>query len=557
VKISNFINVLKKHDYISVFLFILIFWFFLLITSGSLFSGYHFTDDHEIAHINYDLTVQRLSIFQVINQWIHNDLLTGRFRPFYYIHRIIETRLLGVNFGWWSLYTAMLAVLTTFFLFIFGKLIRLSITEALLFSLLTTLGAQSAVWWQLGPAETIGTFLLAMALVFAAVQITGRDTVITGPYILSTGNKLYKSLYEILFIFLVLIMSLSKESFILMIPAITLIKVWLSHHLKNLSWHEALKENSLYISILSSIFIVELLFLKFYIGLNPEIGYAGVEGFSISKTITATQNLSQAGYWWIILACLIGMRVTIKPPDSQSLRQILNVLYLPIILLLLVAAPQILLYAKSGIAQRYILPGILGYTFLIISLYSYLNKTYQVAAKLILLLIMITLSFNLTVAWDAAHTFAKEGKSTHALLETIEAHTQVNDQILIVSNPILSYEWSSSIKKYLNYVSNRNNLYFHSYIDKNNFFFKKIESFYDHQTLDKIKNKLAVQCVVLLPGQKQIFLSKSSWFLKDKFKEYEFGNFNRNLNKNTKIYLYCQNLRKAKAAQPSQTLATP
>ncbi|WP_373537134.1 hypothetical protein [Microcoleus sp.] len=516
---------LKKYDYLTVFLFILIFWFFIFITSGSLLSGYHFTDDHEITHINYNLTVQKLGIFQVSSQWIHNDLLTGRFRPFYYVHRILETRLLRVNFGWWSFYTGMLGVLTTFFLFIFGQLIRFSISEALLFSFLTTLGAQSAIWWQLGPAETIGTFLLAAALVFAA---------------LSEISSKYTNLSETLFIFLVLIMSLSKESFILVIPALALIKVWLSCHLKTLSWQESIKKNSLSIFILGLFFIIEILLVKFYIGLTPEIGYAGVEGFSISRTITATQNLSQAGYWWIILASFIGIRLTIKPPYSQSFPHILNVLYFPIILLFLVAIPQILLYAKSGIVQRYILPGILGYAFLIITLYNYLNKTYKFAAKLILLLIMIALSFNLSLAWNAAHTFALEGKSTAALLRTIEAKTTVNDPILIISNPHLSYEWTSSIKKYLNYVSNRNNLYFHSYVNPKNYFFKKIESFYNYQTLDKIKNK-DFQCAVLFPYQKEIFLrSSSSWFLKDKFEEYEFRNFNRNLNKNTKIHLYCK-----------------
>lgn len=503
----------------------MIFWFLIFITSGSLFSGYHFTDDHEIAHINYNLTVEKMNIFEVCSQWLHNDLLTGRFRPFYYIHRVIETQLLGINFSWWSLYTGMLGILTTFFLFIFSKWINFSISEALLFSFLTTLGAQSAIWWQLGPAETIGTFFLAVALLFAA---------------LSEISSKYKSLYEILFVLLVLIMSLSKESFILMIPAIAFIKLWLSRHLRSLSWYKSLQENSLYIFILGCFFIVELLLVKFYIGLTPEIGYAGVEGFSISRTITATQNLSQAGYWWIILACLIGMRLTINPPYSQSLPKIFNLLYFPIILLLLVAVLQILLYAKSGIVQRYILPGILGYTFLITSLYNYLNKNNQVASKLILFLIMISLSFNLIIAWDTAHTFAKEGKSTHALLQTIETNTKVNDPILIVSNPHLSYEWSLSIKKYLNYVSNRNNLYFHSYVNKNNLFFTKIEGFYDRQTLDKIKNKLDVQCVVIFPYQKNIFLRNSSWFLIDKFKQYEFGNFNRNSNKNTKMHLYCK-----------------
>jgi hypothetical protein len=138
------------------------------------------------------------------------------------------------------------------------------------------------------------------------------------------------------------------------------------------------------------------------------------------------------------------------------------------------------------------------------------------------------------------NTFAREGKSTNALLRTIEVNTKVNDQILIFSNPHLSYEWSFSIKKYLNYVSNRNNLYFHSYVNTHNFHYKKVESFYDYQILDKIKNKVDVQCLVIFPYQKNIFLSRSSWFLRDKFKEYEFGNFNRNFNKNTKMHLYCK-----------------
>jgi hypothetical protein len=77
-------------------------------------------------------------------------------------------------------------------------------------------------------------------------------------------------------------------------------------------------------------------------------------------------------------------------------------------------------------------------------------------------------------------------------------------------------------------------------VNKNNFFFQKVESFYEHQNLERVQNKNDVQCVVLFPYQKDIFLRNSSWFLRNKFEEYEFGNFNRNLNKNTKIFLYCK-----------------
>lgn len=220
-------------------------WFFVFITSGSLFSGYHFTDDHEIVHINHNFNAQKLNIIEVFSQWINTDYSTGRFRPFYYIHRILVTKFLGINFGLWSVYTGLLAGFTTFLLFVFGRLLQFSIGDSLIFSFLATLGTQSAVWWQLGPAETIGTFLLSIALVLA---------------VLSEVSNCYKTFYETLLIFCVLMMSLSKESFVLFIPAIVFIKLWMSHHFTGLSWSQAIKANKVSSSVLCLILFAEILF---------------------------------------------------------------------------------------------------------------------------------------------------------------------------------------------------------------------------------------------------------------------------------------------------------
>lgn len=230
-----------------------------------------------------------------------------------------------------------------------------------------------------------------------------------------------------------------------------------------------------------------------------------------------------------------------KLHSSKSIFTVLKVLCFPIILLLLVAVPQIFLYAKSGITQRYLLPGILGYAFLTVTLYRYLNINYKLQAKFILLLILVSLSSKLSLAWEAAHTFGLEGKSTTALLQTVQANTKPEDPILIVTNPFIYSEWNSSIKKYLNYVSKRSNLYLSTYGSKTSNFYRKIVAFYDFNTLDKLKNKREISCIITFPEMKKIFLKNSSiWFLRNNFKEYEFGSFNRNLNKNSKIYLYCK-----------------
>jgi hypothetical protein len=526
VKIHNYIIFLKKNHYLTLFLFILIFWFFIFITTGSIFSGYHFTDDHEIVHINYNLKALELSDIEIFIQWINKDILTGRFRPFYYIHRIVQTKFFGLNFGLWSIYTGLLAVFTTFFLFIFGKLIKFSTREALLFSFLTTLGSQSAVWWQLGPAETIGTFLLSAALVLLVLSETAEQ---------------HKTLCKISFISCVIMMSLSKESFILVIPAIAFINIWIARKLRSLSWKQAIKKKYISVASLFLIFCVEISFIKFSIGLTPDIGYAGVDKFNITQIIDAAKSLTEAGFWWIILASLLALLLKSKKSFFKSILCILKALYFPVTLLILVILPQILLYAKSGISQRYLLPGILGYSFLLISLYSYLNKNCKLVSNLTLLLIMISLCFKLNLAVEAAQTFALEGKSTNALLQTVQANTKVTDPILLVTNPVIYEEWNFSIKKYVNYVSQRDNLYLAIYGSKESDFFREIETFYNYKTLDRIKNKTDIQCIVTFPEMKRIFLkNSSSWFVRQNFEEYEFGNFNRNLNKNSKIHLFCK-----------------
>ena len=528
------LNIQKKHqkqiNFLTpinwiVFIFILVFWFLIFITSGSIFSGYHFTDDHEIIEVYYNLTTQGMNLVEVFNQWILKDSIAGRLRPFYYIHRIIETKFFGLNFVLWSIYTGLLGIFTTLFLFIFGRLINFSTKEALLFSFLTTLGTQSAIWWQLGPAETIGSFLLSITLVLTVLS----------------EKEDYKLLSEISLIFLILMMSLSKESFILMIPVVAFLKICLSHQLKKISWQQALSQNFLSITLLGLIFLSEILVLILFIGLTPDIGYAGIDKFSISRIISATKDLHQVGDGWIASASLLAILLLSMRHSFPAILKTLKSLCLYLTLFFLVVVPQILLYAKSGISHRYILPGIIGYSFLLLALYSLLNQNYKLVTKFILALILISLGSKLSLAWEAAHTFALEGKSTNALLETIEKNTTMNDTIVIVTNPTIYYEWSFSIKKYLDYVSQRHNLYLDAYGNPRSSFYRKVESYYNDKTLTQLNNKSKVHCIIVFPEMKRIFFKNShDWFFKDSFEEYEFSNFNRNLNKQSKIYLYCK-----------------
>ncbi|MFB8788401.1 MAG: hypothetical protein U7123_06005 [Potamolinea sp.] len=240
-----------RNPYFIAFILIFACWFLLLFTSGALFDGYHFEDDHEIAAIHHQLTFHKISILQTISQWIQDDYSIGRFRPLYYIHRIVIIRLLGFNLFWLSFYNFLLASFSTFVLFVFAKKLNFSFVNSILFSLVTTLGLQSETWWWLGPAEAIGTFLLAFSLIFLVFSIKAINL---------------KLIWEVLFYIFVFLMSGSKESFILKIPALVVLRIWLFSQKNLLSWYQALKKN-----LFSSILLLflcggELLYIKYYVG---------------------------------------------------------------------------------------------------------------------------------------------------------------------------------------------------------------------------------------------------------------------------------------------------
>ena len=556
---------LKTHSYFTVFLVITLFWAVVFLISGSWNSGYHFTDDHDIVAIHHALTAQGLSLFDTIRQWLEVDHATGRFRVFYFINRIFQTSLLGINFPAWSIFNAYLAILTTFFLFVLARLISFSILESLLFAGLTVIGAQSAIWWQLGPSETIGMFTLAIALLFAAIQVNSRWV---------------NAVCQGLFVVYVILMSLSKEPFILMIPAVIFAKLWIDKTAKSIGWLQSLQRNRFSVGVLLIVFVAELLFVKYKVGTTPEIQYAGYEGLNLGKIWQASWSLLQEGNGLILLIALffLLMLSCLKSADNQAeiypadIRNIgysdpirivrgfrrksfsqspftiqpftnhLGLLYLALLLTLIIL-PQAVIYAKSGISQRYLFPGILGLSFGITCIYRRLRQRAKPLVYVLLFLIVFSLILKLGLVLEKSRIFALEGRSTEALLTAIADNTEPNSQIVLVTNPYVYSEWTGSIKKYLEYVSKRPYLYLATYgkatVDP--VLERKILDLYGARTLDRVTDPQKIQCVIVFPELQKQFLKRSvDWFIRQDYQEYIFGHFNRNLNPDSKIYLYCR-----------------
>lgn len=324
---------------IAVLAFFFVFWFGLLSISGSLFSGFHFTDDHQI--IVYSETMKTSGAVSTALNWVADDAKSiGRFLPVYYVHRMLQIKFFGSEFLTWAVYDGLIATLASSFMSFFMLVAGFTLLEAILLPCLLFFGFQSGIWWRFGTAETIGMLIMSIMLLMAA-----------------KGAKQKGLLSDIVFIALGVLLMLTKEPFILFIPALVFLKVWLAKKEKRSGWPGALKREAVPAAALLAVAAIELLFIKFFLG-TTGVGYAGYEGFKAAPFLSALVNYLYASAAWLVPAAF-ALALSVLPREKRSWDDIFAVFALFVLSVL----PQALLHAKSGVSERYLLPGVFGVVF--------------------------------------------------------------------------------------------------------------------------------------------------------------------------------------------------
>lgn len=527
---TNLKLLLAKRYYWTVFLSIFFFWLGILLSSDSIFSGYHFIDDHLIVDLHQDFVNDKRDFWQVLIEKVVDSITVGKRFIFYHVGlKVIQAKLFGLNLILWSTLLGFFAVFTNFFLFTFATLVGFSVVESLVFPLLIMLGTQSATWWRLSYAEASGTLFLSLSLVLLGLNLRSIKT---------------KWLYEIGFFIAILLMTFSKESFVLITPAIAFARVWLFQHLKATSWREAIQRNFLPVLGLLVICISEILFIKYFIGLQPKIAYAGVDNINPWGAIGVLNSYTQAGFQVLIFVglLLVGIALKLQTPTSKQGWQSLAITTIACLTLFaLILLPQVILHAKSGVSQRYLLPGIFAYALLLIWMHRYIHVASKLLSRIFLGLIVASLVIKLNLVWHDARTFALDGKATTALLQSIATQTNPKDNVLVITNPRVYEEWNLSIRKYLTYVSHRPNVYVGAYSGQQTITYQELEKFYGYKTLERIQDKSTFQCVVVFPGLNKSFLRNTKdWFTPRNYNLLVFEPFYWTINPQSQVYLYCK-----------------
>lgn len=445
---------------------VICFFYFTDIASNK----YHFSDDHEFYRINAD--IQNLGFSTALKNWIFNDF-NIRFRPFYYFQRVIEVYICGVDYSKLYLYNIVIAIFTIVFGFFGIRNFGFSTILSLLFLLITFLGLQLEIWWRLGPAENIGTLLFFISFYLSSLSLS------------SIRNK-------IIFCISVILCSLSKESFTLLIPFFIFMRLYKNNG-KDDTWRELLLRNK-YLFILLIVFLVEIYVIK-SIGMN-KIGYAGVDD-NLSNLYVGIVNILNGNIKDLLIAIgiIFTLELIIASSNSKGeCKHFFKSNTLGIIGFLLIFIPNVLIYAKSGMNNRYLIPTTIGLSLIIVFL---LKNTFD---KRIWIFYLILIFFGLKVPFSNMKMeiarYNQEGKDIALVTKAFSENINKNSKVLFVADPSTNYEPSISLYHNLSLGSGIQQIYVHPISLPNSFdsnFNQKLHQdwfvFFQNRQLSDLKSK--------------------------------------------------------------------
>ena len=472
---------------------------FLLVSflsiHGTLTSGFHFVDDHEIIQINTDFLNSNGNVLHVITNWVKNDLI-GRFRPMYMVSNVITYTLFRGDFFLISLFHAIIVALIGFLLFLSLRKIGFSLLESLLFPAITLIGDQSAIWWRLGPNEFIGMWCLSL-------------TIITMIYAIKSNRN--KILFRVLFTLFATLTLLCKESFLILTPAILLTYISLIRLETKNTYQFILRKYFPELLVLFFVFSVSVIYILIYVN-TESLGYAGIKDVKLEMYHKAFNRLFEKGGIGIVSFSLFSISNIISYFWAKDKRDTFLKHRLIFQIAFLFILSQVFLYAKSGVFERYFLPGMLAWALMLS--YSLHNIGKIIKNKLsqkyyfIYQLLTIVLIFSLLIpriidVSKNATTFTKEGKEVNNVLSFISKNANPKLCLLFIADPISDYERTFSFKRYLLGISGIKKMYTYSVVPSyTNSFDKYLVQTFTND-FNTLQNKDSIDMIVVLPFLKE------------------------------------------------------
>lgn len=403
----------KRKERILVWSFFVLLVFGVLLLTGTITSGFHLVDDWEFAKFVKMMSIDDKSYLTCLRETIAFDKFLRRFRPLYYINRIGAAAVFGINLPAISIIKGIEIVIALGALYYCARRLGCNIVYSMLFALTVMVGYQSAVWWKLGPQESFGMVLFAVGFYLLLTW-------------LESGHK-WRAVCSLLLFFL---MTVYKESFVLLIPFIMLYILYEQMKEKKVTisalW-ESIKHRFPYLFTLGVILVSELLILVFVSGSNQYFSSGSGSTMSYEEYKSIWLNALGADLkWYVRFGIPLGMILLTYWEQLKKYGW-------QIVLAFAVVLPQVVSYSSGGIGERYILPAVFGFAFLFVIVGCNLNALSGKRRIVYMLCLLLMLAAHGRVVLYEANYFTYRGNGIQTMLETTLAYVEEHKDAKVLS----------------------------------------------------------------------------------------------------------------------------
>lgn len=405
-------------DYIIALTLAILFIYGILQKSGTITSGYHLADDHELIRMEFGFK-NGSALGQSIIGWVVGDF-HWRYRPLYWVERVLGSFFLGSELLYWNYYTAIKGILSFVLLYFTARYFRYGRMVSALLPCVVMLGAQFTPWYRSANQENTGLLLVAFVLCMISVQ--------------AFHQKYTAGYYNALIIIGAVLCGLVKESFTLFMPVFIAVKFWLEYwedgkEIRKGDFLRCLKNNAVTYGIIILAMLVNIGMILFRVGVD-KVSYAGFskdtplwvykQGVKASLFVYMKQY-TYAGILIFFLAVVCYRAIEKKDIKKYICLGMISVCAMGI---------QLIAHAKSGMWERYMIPYMVAYAVAFVLLaYRFFEK--DRIQKLVFYAILFWLvGGGIKTAYENSVSYAEDGRNTNQFLNELYARTAEDDDIL-------------------------------------------------------------------------------------------------------------------------------
>jgi len=386
--------------------------------SGIWITDYSFNDYHEI--INSERLLGKTDLWTVIRTWIVNYELgiVNRLRISYRVLVSVQTWLFGDNFVLWNTFRLINLNLVFLFSYYVIKKITSSITWAMLLSIVVLFSLNVKSYFRFGPCETYGLLVYVVLLYLIYCYKTSYNN---------------RTLLRLAIGLLLVFFGLLKEPFILAIPSLAIYSLLIQPNkikrlLSSLGFVE-LACGVVFISLLGVLYKMRAVGLD-YAGIDAKLGLQVYIDFAASVF---------QGNIFIQLVIIFLMTILLVRRHNFICIVLIALLYFSIV------APQLIVYAKSGMEDRYYFPLAMAFPVAV----SFLVREFEVLKdkkwRRLFLIAGIIAAVSTVFSFNPLKEY-KNNRSlvhmTNGLVDEIR-NLEEGKKVLLVGEPGINYEWLS------------------------------------------------------------------------------------------------------------------